>query len=296
MLSSDYAVSKDMYRLRWDTRKQAVDLTNAFQNFRNDEELLDITLLCLSSTGRSVTMKAHQLILAAYSPVFKDMFNCMEEKKDPIIFMKGISHDNLSAILDFMYQGVVDIPKSVMNDFLADAQELQIKGLRGENDSGDYEDDTRNTKTSPKDITNLKTTSGFIPSSLEDELNEHDSFMESKLMDYENLTKEEEVAMLKRENEKLMAKLKMKAKPEKEKPEVSELELELMKQEHLNADRKYTDPMDPYEKIRVGQLFVKISKGSKFGKRKSLHRCNLCGKETTSDRRARHLRANHPEE
>ena len=61
----------------------------------------------------------------------------MNDKKDPAIFLKEISHDNLASMLDFMYQGSVDIPKSVLNDFIADAEELQIKGLRGVNDD-DY--------------------------------------------------------------------------------------------------------------------------------------------------------------
>ena len=79
----------------------------------------------------------------------------MNDKKDPAIFLKEISHDNLASMLDFMYQGSVDIPKSVLNDFIADAEELQIKGLRGENDD-DYRsekernDFARTAKTNPK--------------------------------------------------------------------------------------------------------------------------------------------------
>jgi len=103
-------------------------------DYRSEKERNDflvVSLLCSNNKRGSVTLRAHKLILAAYSSVFKDIFKSMNDKKDLAIVLKGISHYNLASVLDFMYQGSVDIPESVFNDFIAAAEELQIKGSRG---------------------------------------------------------------------------------------------------------------------------------------------------------------------
>merc|ERR1712088_1201564 len=96
-----------------------------------------LTLVCSVSDGGSTSLRAHKLLLAAYSPVFKDMLTRSNEKKDPCIYLKGVSQESMSLILDFVYQGSVDVPKSRMNEFLADAQDLQIQGLKSENEPKD---------------------------------------------------------------------------------------------------------------------------------------------------------------
>jgi len=125
--------SSEIYRLRWQSSNDVIDLSKEFQNFRQNEELFDVKLGCATSDGGAVTTKAHKLVLSAYSPVFKDMFGRLKDNIDPYIFLKGVSQENLSGILDFMYQGSVDISKPELKSFLADAEELQIKGLKFNN-------------------------------------------------------------------------------------------------------------------------------------------------------------------
>jgi len=125
--------SNEMYRLRWQA-EYGVDLPTEFRKFRDNEELFDVSLVCSVADGGSASYSAHQVILAAYSPVFKDLFTPFNKKKDPCIYLKGISESNLSAILDFIYCGSVDVPKHDVSEFLRDAQELQIKGLNFDNE------------------------------------------------------------------------------------------------------------------------------------------------------------------
>jgi len=94
-------------------------------------ELLDVSLVFANGNGVGASLRAHKLLLAAYSPVFKDMFT-HSSQSDSCLYLKGVLKDNLSLILDFIYHGIVDVPKSKMNSFLADAHELQIQGLRSE--------------------------------------------------------------------------------------------------------------------------------------------------------------------
>merc|ERR1712203_1355231 len=57
------------------------------------------------------------------------MFLQINDKKDPFIFMKGVSEGNLQHLLNFIYDGRVNISKSNIKSFLDDAKELNIKGL-----------------------------------------------------------------------------------------------------------------------------------------------------------------------
>ena len=44
-------------------------------------------------------------------------------------YMRGITYKNLASILDFIYNGEVNVAQEDLNSFLAIAEELQIKGL-----------------------------------------------------------------------------------------------------------------------------------------------------------------------
>jgi len=310
--------ANDMYRLRLDTSKQLGDLTNAFENFRSDEEFLDVSIVCSNGVGRSATLKAHQLILAAYSPIFKEMFNSLNDKKDPVIFLKGISYNNLSSMLDFMYQGCVDIPKSVMSDFLADAQELQINGLRGENDGNDYTkqepgiinqnmngiNDLNNqvfqsNRDVKMDLEQTLLMNGYVLPLLNKERKEkkvkEEKSIEEELNDFDNLNEESEETSLKRK--KLLKNLQ-KLKAEQVDEQTLNYSFEVLKKDLKPVEHAYTDPIDEYEKIRAEQLFVKQPNKWVGGnnKRRSVYKCKLCEREVRTDRRAKHLRANHPED
>ncbi|CAL4069465.1 unnamed protein product [Meganyctiphanes norvegica] len=49
--------------------------------------------------------------------------------KHPIVFMKDVSTRDLEALLDFMYNGEVNVPQSSLGSLIKTAEGLQIKGL-----------------------------------------------------------------------------------------------------------------------------------------------------------------------
>ena len=53
--------------------------------------------------------------------------------------MRGVKFENLLAIVDFLYLGETNIQQEHLDSFLAIAEELQLKGLIGQNKSGDGE-------------------------------------------------------------------------------------------------------------------------------------------------------------
>ena len=48
-----------------------------------------------------------------------------------MIYLKGFKAKPLTALLDFMYNGVADIYQDDLETFLTMAEELQLKGLKG---------------------------------------------------------------------------------------------------------------------------------------------------------------------
>lgn len=47
----------------------------------------------------------------------------------PLLYMRGVNHTQLAAVIDFCYHGNVNIASEQLNSFLAIAEELKIKGL-----------------------------------------------------------------------------------------------------------------------------------------------------------------------
>ena len=60
---------------------------------------------------------AHKVILSAYSAVFKNMLTS-EKHKHPLVFMTGVGHEVMGAVLNFMYCGEAKIKKEHINLFI----------------------------------------------------------------------------------------------------------------------------------------------------------------------------------
>ena len=103
---------------------------------------------------------AHKLILAASSPLFREML-VKHPHPQPLLFLKGVKYVDLKAILSFVYSGEVELEQGRLDNFLQVGQELQVKGLTKEEampqsliSSSAVEDDSdKNRKRKEKDIT-----------------------------------------------------------------------------------------------------------------------------------------------
>ena len=73
------------------------------------------------------------MILAASSPFFQRILK-RNKRSQPLIYMKGMRSDDLTAIIDFLYYGEANIYQENLDSFLAIAEELQLKGLEGSKD------------------------------------------------------------------------------------------------------------------------------------------------------------------
>ncbi|GAB0087083.1 Zinc finger C2H2 superfamily [Sergentomyia squamirostris] len=109
------------FSLRWNNYVN--HLTYAFDSLRHQEDLVDVTLSC---EGRKI--RAHKVILSACSTYFREVFQ-ENPCQHPVIVFKNVRHEDLAAIIEFIYQGEVNVLQDSLPSFLNTAEMLAVQGL-----------------------------------------------------------------------------------------------------------------------------------------------------------------------
>ena len=105
-----------------------IDESFIFSNFT------DVTLV--SDDDKHIP--AHKLVLSACSPVLSKLF-LSHPNHEPFIYFQSVKHEQLKALLDFIYLGRVSINQDMLEDLLEFAEDLQITGLVCEDFNGTIE-------------------------------------------------------------------------------------------------------------------------------------------------------------
>ncbi|XP_020295981.1 longitudinals lacking protein, isoforms H/M/V-like isoform X2 [Pseudomyrmex gracilis] len=113
--------SSQQFSLRWNNYLKHI--TCAFDTLRTDEDLVDVTLSC---EGKKI--RAHKMLLSACSTYFRDLFK-ENPCQHPIIIFRNVKFDDLAALVDFMYQGEVNVVQEQLGSFLSTAGLLAVQGL-----------------------------------------------------------------------------------------------------------------------------------------------------------------------
>ena len=124
----------EKFSLKWNDFNSNV--SKSFSLFRNEEYLQDVTLVTDDNHHRS----AHKLVLSASSEYFKNIFQS-NKHSHPLLCLGGISSNDLDNILEFVYNGEVNIYQDQLDRFLEVAQRFKLEGLLGDQDQGPSEDD-----------------------------------------------------------------------------------------------------------------------------------------------------------
>jgi len=111
----------DKFCLRWNDFEQ--NIIGAFKDLRTDREFFDCSIVCKDNT-----FQAHRVILGACSPVFREMIrNCSHHH--PVLYLRGVRTLDLVALLDFMYHGETSLAEEDLEEFMAIAEDLKVRGL-----------------------------------------------------------------------------------------------------------------------------------------------------------------------
>ena len=99
------------------------NLKTSLQEIRAKEDFFDVTLVCDDDQ-----IQCHKLILSLSSDWFKNIF-LRNPHSHPLIVLKSIKLRDLSNILDFVYNGEVNVSEDHLESFINTADYLKIKGL-----------------------------------------------------------------------------------------------------------------------------------------------------------------------
>ena len=110
--------------LQWNDFKE--NTTSAFSQLREDGEFADVTLAC--EDGQQI--EAHKVVLISSSPFFRNLLS-KNKHPHPLIYMRGVEFEQLSALMDFLYLGEANVLQENIESFLTIATELKFKGLSG---------------------------------------------------------------------------------------------------------------------------------------------------------------------
>ncbi|XP_061939568.1 broad-complex core protein isoform X10 [Apis cerana] len=125
-------VDTQHFCLRWNNYQSSI--TSAFENLRDDEDFVDVTLAC---DGRS--LKAHRVVLSACSPYFRELLKSTP-CKHPVIVLQDVAFSDLHALVEFIYHGEVNVHQRSLSSFLKTAEVLRVSGLTQQADQTDRDE------------------------------------------------------------------------------------------------------------------------------------------------------------
>ncbi|XP_033218811.1 broad-complex core protein isoforms 1/2/3/4/5 isoform X2 [Belonocnema kinseyi] len=125
-------VDTQHFCLRWNNYQSSI--TSAFENLRDDEDFVDVTLAC---DGKS--LKAHRVVLSACSPYFRELLKSTP-CKHPVIVLQDVAFSDLHALVEFIYHGEVNVHQRSLSSFLKTAEVLRVSGLTQQADQSDRDE------------------------------------------------------------------------------------------------------------------------------------------------------------
>merc|ERR1712126_174757 len=115
-------MNQEKYNLNWHTYSD--HLREMLHEMRESDQLTDVTLVC----DDKKQFKAHKIVLSACSSVFKSIINDLPQNSS-VIYLRGIQHQEMESILEFMYLGVATFYQEKSNEFLNAAKNLEVKEI-----------------------------------------------------------------------------------------------------------------------------------------------------------------------
>lgn len=117
-------MADNAFQLKWNNHLQ--NMYSQLETLYSEQSLVDVSISCTDGI-----LKAHRIVLSACSPYFESIFRdnyC----KHPVVILKGVTSQEMQALLKFMYKGSVEVLDADLQSFMYTANELKIRGLADE--------------------------------------------------------------------------------------------------------------------------------------------------------------------
>ena len=115
----------EVYSLKWERYNDALRW-----GLKEEKQRGDFCDVALAVPGGH-TLHAHKLVLATSSLFFRQILR-ENNHPYPLIFIAGMTWENLLKVVDFMYLGEVEIGPKDLDSFIEAAEMLQLVGLETE--------------------------------------------------------------------------------------------------------------------------------------------------------------------
>ena len=112
----------EKFCLKWNDFQ--TNAANSFRELRSDDDFHDVTLV--SDDKHQVS--AHKVALSASSSYFKTILKS-NKHSHPMLCLQGVNSEDLKNILDYIYNGEIQIFQDQLDQFLNIAQRFQLEGL-----------------------------------------------------------------------------------------------------------------------------------------------------------------------
>ena len=100
------------------------NISTSFKSLREDTILFDVALI--SSDNK--TVPAHKVVLSACSEFFKTIFST-NVSTNMCLYLDCATSKEIGLVLDYIYQGEVNLYQEQLDSFLESSEKLEIEGL-----------------------------------------------------------------------------------------------------------------------------------------------------------------------
>ena len=116
------ASMSEKFCLKWNDFH--ANVSKSFKTLRSADDFYDVTLV----SDDQKQLSAHKIVLSTSSEYFKDVLRS-NKHPHPMLCLNGVSSNELSSILDYIYNGEIQIYQEQLDSFLQIAQRFQLEGL-----------------------------------------------------------------------------------------------------------------------------------------------------------------------
>ena len=127
-------MASEKFCLKWNDFQTCA--SQAFHSFRTEKDFFDVTLV----SEDQIQFESHKVVLSASSNFFKNILR-KNTHSHPLLYLHGIHSTSLKLILDYVYQGEVQIYQEELDQFITNASNLQIMGLQENSKIEDRKED-----------------------------------------------------------------------------------------------------------------------------------------------------------
>jgi len=112
------------YSLSWDLHQE--NSASTLKSLWETRDFLDVTIACDDDQ-----IDAHKVILSAASPFFHNILK-RNPHSHPLIYLRGTAKKDVQSLLNYIYSGETQVLQEDLEDFMALASSLKVKGLTEE--------------------------------------------------------------------------------------------------------------------------------------------------------------------